>query len=260
MSGTDHDPTSPALDVSQFPYRSLIGTLNYLACCTRPDIAYTVNQLAKYSNAPTEAHWQVGLSCLRYLKGTKNWGIKLGHLPGLWHAIPLSEEEKQHKVDRQKKLYETHAYADSNHGTGIDNKRSVSGSVIQVFGGAVFWSSRNQSLTSTSSTESEIRALSDLSKECLWLAKLLPLFGMQDYPFLIMTDSTGALSSTTNYAQTKYTKHIEIHLDFMRDRHQLGQLLYQKIEGKNNPADMFTKPLAFPQFSNFREKIGMVSL
>jgi hypothetical protein len=89
---------------------------------------------------------------------------------------------------------------------------------------------------------------------------LLPLFSIQDYPFLVMTDSTGALSSATNYSQTRYTKHIEIHLDFMRDRHQLGHLLYQKVEGKNNPADMFTKPLAYPQFSKFREQIGMVTL
>jgi histone deacetylase 1/2 len=251
MSGTSNDPTSPLLDVTRYPYRSLVGTLNYLACCTRPDIAYAVNQLAKYSNAPTEAHWETGLKCLRYLKGTMNWGLKLGHLPGIQHAIPNSSI---------KKLYEVCAYSDSNHGTGVDSKRSVSGSVIQVYGGAVFWSSRNQSLTSTSSTESEYRALSDLSKECLWLAKLLPLFKLRDYPFLIFTDSNGALSSATNYAQTRNTKHIEIHLDFMRDRHQVGHLLYQHVEGRDNPADMFTKALPLPQFSKFRERIGMVSL
>jgi hypothetical protein len=199
----------------------------------------------------SETAFTTWLKCLRYLKGTINCGLKLGHLPGIQHAIPNSSI---------KKLYEVCAYSHNNHGTRVDSKRCVCGSVIQVYGGAMFWPSRNQSLTSTSSTKSEYRALSDLSKECLWLAKLLPLFKLRDYPFLIFTDSNGALSSATNYAQTRNTKHIEIHLDFMRDRHQLGHLLYQYVEGRDNPDDMFTKPLPLPQFSNFRERIGMVSL
>ena len=35
------------------PYLSAIGALMYLSTCTRPDIAFPVNLLARYSSAPT---------------------------------------------------------------------------------------------------------------------------------------------------------------------------------------------------------------
>ena len=38
------------------PYFSAIGALMYLANCTRPDIAFAVNLLARYSSAQTRRH------------------------------------------------------------------------------------------------------------------------------------------------------------------------------------------------------------
>ena len=40
----------------EVPYLSAIGALMYLATCTRLDIAFPVNLLAKYSSAPTRRH------------------------------------------------------------------------------------------------------------------------------------------------------------------------------------------------------------
>ena len=37
----------------EVPYLSAIGALMYLANCTRPDIAFSVNLLARYSSIPT---------------------------------------------------------------------------------------------------------------------------------------------------------------------------------------------------------------
>jgi hypothetical protein len=54
----------------QVPYLSAIGALMYLANCTRPDIAFSINLLAKYSYAPTRRHWNGVKHVLRYLCGT----------------------------------------------------------------------------------------------------------------------------------------------------------------------------------------------
>jgi hypothetical protein len=43
-----------------YPYLSLIGALMYLANSTRPDNAFAVNLLARYSSAPTKRHWTRG--------------------------------------------------------------------------------------------------------------------------------------------------------------------------------------------------------
>ena len=40
----------------EIPYLSVIGTLMYLANCIRPDIAFSINLLARYSSAPTQRH------------------------------------------------------------------------------------------------------------------------------------------------------------------------------------------------------------
>jgi hypothetical protein len=59
----------------QVPYLCVIGALLYLANCTRPDIAFAVNLLARRSAAPTKRYW-TGVKCiLRYLNGTRDLGL-----------------------------------------------------------------------------------------------------------------------------------------------------------------------------------------
>ena len=62
-------------EVDQRIYRSLVGSLLYLAKQTRPDIMFTVNILSRHMNAPTNQHWLCGKRPLRYLQGSK--GLKL---------------------------------------------------------------------------------------------------------------------------------------------------------------------------------------
>ena len=59
----------------EVPYLSAIGTLIYLANYTRPDIALSVNLLARYSLAPTKRHWNGIKHILRYLHGTSDMGL-----------------------------------------------------------------------------------------------------------------------------------------------------------------------------------------
>lgn len=57
-------------------YRSLTGGMQYLSL-TRPDIAYTVNKLAQFRQAPTQSHWTSAKRLLRYLKTTISHGLVL---------------------------------------------------------------------------------------------------------------------------------------------------------------------------------------
>ena len=54
------------------PYLRAIGALMHLATCTRLDIAFLVNLLARYSYALTQRHWNGIKHILRYLKGTSD--------------------------------------------------------------------------------------------------------------------------------------------------------------------------------------------
>jgi hypothetical protein len=253
--GSNFVPSSPPLDTSKYNFRELLGGISYLGHGSRPDIIHVTNQLAKVANEPTWEHWCLLLELLSFLNESKWWGIKFGGydlMPQVGFAFK--------PVDYPLKDPPVVGYADANHGTGIDDKRSISGFAIKVLGGPVSWASRTQPLTSTSTTESEFRALSECAREALWVAKLLDAFDLPCTPFLIRGDSQGALGAIKNYQYTKHTKHIEIVHDFMKDRYQAGHLDFEYINGADNPADIFTKCLGGPKFKKFREMLGMCEL
>ena len=93
-----------ALEMRQYPYISIVGSLMYLALTTRPDIAYAAGVLARFNSNPGPAHWQAAKHVLRYLKGT------------LDHKLV-------YKPSNSSELFIT--YSDSDHGGNPDNGRST---------------------------------------------------------------------------------------------------------------------------------------
>ena len=55
-------------------YKSIVGSLMYLTA-TRPDIMFTISLTSRFMERPKEAHWQATKRILRYVKGTKRFGI-----------------------------------------------------------------------------------------------------------------------------------------------------------------------------------------
>ena len=74
-------------------YRSAIGSLMYLAVCTRLDISAAVNSLSKFNADPREAHWEAVQHILRYLKGIAGEGIcyKAGSSTKIWGYYDSSQ-------------------------------------------------------------------------------------------------------------------------------------------------------------------------
>ena len=95
-----------------------VGSLLYLSVCTRPDIAQALGVLTRYMSKPYVEHWQASMSVLRYLSGTRDYGIT-------WSS-------------------ELIGYADADYAGDIDTRRSTTGYVFILNGGAISWSSRLQ--------------------------------------------------------------------------------------------------------------------
>jgi hypothetical protein len=62
-------------DTIDVPYASLIGSINYCAISTRPDIAYATNKCAQFTSKPSFAHWEAAKRIVHYLSSTKDYGI-----------------------------------------------------------------------------------------------------------------------------------------------------------------------------------------
>ncbi|XP_069145921.1 secreted RxLR effector protein 161-like [Solanum lycopersicum] len=91
----------------EVPYLSAIGALMYLDYTMRPDIAFSVNLLARYSSFPTRRHWNGVKHILRYLRGTSDIGLfytnkDSADLVGHTYAGYLSDP---YKVDHKQAIY-----------------------------------------------------------------------------------------------------------------------------------------------------------
>ncbi|KAI5725973.1 hypothetical protein M8J77_022339 [Diaphorina citri] len=57
------------------PYRELIGSIMYLMLATRPDLSFCINFFSRYQNNYCEQLWQSLKRVLRYIKGTRDFGL-----------------------------------------------------------------------------------------------------------------------------------------------------------------------------------------
>jgi hypothetical protein len=137
--------------VARTPYRELIGSLNYIAIATRPDISYAVGRLASFLDCYREDHWSAAIRVVRYLKGTQSLGLTLG---GLITNSLLG-------------------YSDADYANCKDTSRSISGHCYSLSSGMVSWSSRKQRLVADSTCYAEYIALHDASHEAIFLRQLL---------------------------------------------------------------------------------------
>jgi hypothetical protein len=81
-SPADELPFSPA---DHETFRAILGSVNFLCMCTRPDIAFAINVISRRQTSPLQIHMKQLKRLLRYLNGTRASGITYGscaaHLP-----------------------------------------------------------------------------------------------------------------------------------------------------------------------------------
>ena len=149
-------------------YQPIVGSLQYAAGGTRPDIAYALSTIAKFCHQPTELHMTVAKRVLRYLKQTRD--LNLTYVKNTPEAII--------------------GYSDADWAGDVKDRRSTSGNVFLLGGGAITWSSRIQCSVALSTVEAEYMALSIATQEAIWLRQLQEELGVTEAgPTLIYEDN-----------------------------------------------------------------------
>jgi hypothetical protein len=87
MSMADGDPLSP---IDTTLYRQMVDALQYCTL-TRPDIAFSINQLCQHMHTPSTLHWTAAKRVLRYLKGTIDHSLWYTKGPLILHAFSGSD-------------------------------------------------------------------------------------------------------------------------------------------------------------------------
>ena len=151
-------PKSPKFDNS-FHYRRVIGMLNYVERCSRPDISYVVHQCARFCEDPKIQHGMAVKWLGRYLKFTLGKGIH----------VKITDEDIIVLVD---------AYFSGNWYYEIsqidrDTDKSRHGYIIKYKGLPVSWASQIQTVIALSYTESKYMSLSTALRKVIPLMEFL---------------------------------------------------------------------------------------
>ena len=227
----------------EVPYLSAIGALMYLANCTRPDIAFSVNLLARYSFAPIRRHWKGIQHILRYLSGTTDMGLF------------YSNKSKEKLL----------GYADAGYLSDPHKARSQTGYVFNYNETAISWRSVKQTMVATSSNHSEIIAIHEASRECIWLRSMIHhiqescgLSSVKDKPTILFEDNAACIAQIKGgYIKGDRTKHISPKFFYTHELQKNGEIDVQQIRSSDNLADLFTKALPTSTFKKLIYKVGM---
>lgn len=222
---------------SNFPYRQAIGSLMYLMVGSRPDIAYIVGVLSRFMENPQNEHWNAVKRVLKYLRGTTDYGITFNY------------------DSRDTTLI---AYSDADFAGDIDKRISTTGWICFVNSGPVTWSSKRQTVTATSTTEAEFIALCSVTKEVVWLRRLLKdLDSIQKEPTVVDCDNQRAITIVKTPESIRSTIHIEIQFFFTCEKQKNKEINVQYISTNDQLADTLTKPLSREKFQGFRLCYGI---
>ena len=108
--------------------------------------------------------------------------------------------------------------------------------------------------------EAEYVAASDAAKEAVWLKKFITELGVAPSlvgPVLLYCDSSGAIAQAKESKAHQRTKHILRRYHLIRKIMDQGDVDLQKIDGKENLADPFTKAIAVKEFDDFKSKMDI---
>jgi hypothetical protein len=137
-------------------------------------------------------------------------------------------------------------YTDSDFQSDRDSKKSTSGYVFTLGGGAISWRSIKQSCIADSTMEAEYVAACEAAKEAVWLKKFLSDLGVmriEQVPITLFCHNSGVVAQSKEPRNHKRGKHIERKYHLIREIVVCGDVIVAKIASAENLADPFTKTL-----------------
>ena len=210
--------------VNQLEYSRAIGCLMYAMISTRPDIAFAVGKLSRYTSNPSALHWQALGRVFQYLKGTMNYGLTYSGYPSVIEG-----------------------YSDASWINNTEDHSSTSGWVFLLGGGAICWASKKQTCITSSTMESEFVALAAAGNEAEWLRNLvyeIPLWPKPIFTISIRCDSAATLAKAYSQVYNGKSRHLGVRHSMIRELIMNGVISVEFVKTQLNLAENLTKGLA----------------
>lgn len=216
-----------------------MGSLRYLVN-TRPDLAFAVGYVSRFLEEPREDHLAAVKHILRYVAGTRSWGLWFGK-----------------KKEKEARLF---GFSDSDYARDVDARKSTTGVISFLMSSPITWVSKKQKVVAQSTCEAEYIAAANATCEALWLTRILAeLQGAATSVPLIRVDNKSAISLIKNPVLHGGSKHIEVKYHLVRESAEEGRIVVEFIRSEEQLGDILTKPLGKSKFQELRSKIGLIN-
>jgi len=219
-------------------YQRKIGSILYAGVQTRPDIAFASSRLSRFLSNPGAEHQDAADRVLLYLLKFRSLGLQLGGADTFEVASDAS-------------------FADNT----LDRKSSQ-GYIIKLFGGLIAWRANKQETVTTSTTEAELLALSQVAKEALFTSRLLKELKItpSNHNITINCDNQQTIRLVTREIAKLQTKlrHVDIHNHWLRQEVSRGSITVEYQKSEDMAADGLTKALPAVKWNRFLDKLGLI--
>ena len=226
---------SKHIKVDKLEYLKFVGSLNYLAMFSRPDLLYHLSRVAQSCSDPNESDMLRIKKIFSYILYTK--GKKL--------------------YFNSNNNFNLECFVDASNNCYLDGKGHYGYGLC--FGGCCFFLCKSAKIrmVTMSSTEAEYCALAYACMEILYIIQLLKDLGFYNgLPVKIFEDNQPVInmlhSDALNY---NTTKHINPRFHFTKDLIKTGLIKIEKVPTADNIADIFTKALSSEQFEFLSDKL-----
>jgi hypothetical protein len=242
---------------SEWNYATAVGMLQYLAINTRPDIAFAVSQVSRFTHHPKKSHSTAVKTIARYLKRTEDKGTYFEQDPY------LNDPDECFRLDCFVDADFAGLYKQEPDRSPAGAK-SRTGYIIRLAGNPLIWKSKLQTEISLSTLESEYSALSQAMRQLLPLRKLILelMLVLQTGDTLksmikctVFEDNNGALALATNQRITSRTKYFHVKWHHFWHHVTNGDVQVEKIDTKEQLADYLTKGLTRETFEYLRKQV-----
>jgi hypothetical protein len=261
--------------IPDVPYKSLLGSLLWIARNSRPDIMTATIILSGYTHTHTMYHWKAMIRVVEYLDTTKELELrytkmkdktvleKLKDIVSLKSTRKLFEKTMCIATGNKLSFCPIEQFSDSDWATCKVSRKSISGYCTYVYGNLTSWTCQKQSIVAQSSCEAEYIAAASAVKDgcyaCNSLGDIFPSVtetALRKPNSLLKIDNQGAIHVALNDVNNNRTKHIDLRHHMIREKLK-DNFAISKVHTDDNVSDVFTKPLEGAKFDKFVSMLGL---
>ena len=244
LSKADNATPDNKSQCDQFPYRKYIGMLMYCLVHTGVLYMYAINVLSRYCNNPGPRHIQHLKHLLRYIKYTKCDRLMFHRYTGPmdWKSI-LAHTQLRFKCD-------------ADLAGNLDNRHSQTSFIGYLAGDVICYGSTDQGSISTSTAESEIKAVNyTLKAELIACRGILNTIGFTQEQTPIEEDNQACVYASNHEHMTRNLRHLDLSEMWLKEKVADKTCILVKVDSKVNTADIGTKRVDNPLFTNLTNPI-----